>query len=1082
MSQSVLDSAKHILRGLKRLGDDARTLSEDGRLADALAGALAQMQPLFPATQCLGRFGDRFIRYEYRPFFGWGGNLGDWIQSEATEQAIRAVAGETARFVPWQRSELSWYAGEPAVCVMQGWFDNATLGFLPNPRVLPVWVGTHFTNQTRTRLEWMLRLRQTAFSGQELGCRDLSTVRWCRRHHINAYFSRCLTLTFPKRAAAPERGRVFCVNCPDWLMRALPGSLREEAIRLDQRGAMLGYAPADEAAYAEAARAQLRRFRDEARLVVTTALHCAQPCLAMGIPVVFVDPAYREADRFSSMRGIIPIWTRTDAESGRIDFDPACPDIEPLKADLLENLRLSLARARGEQVDPAELAGLRRRIRAFDVTRGPSGATLAAPPASMRGKQIQIFVVYHKPAPVLDQPPFVPLQVGDGPAINGFLRDDTGDNIAPKNPNFCELTAQYWIWKNAKADYVGLCHYRRLLGFMKSRTTTFSEPTAAEYARFGWSEACVQALLANHDILLPPAWEMFPVGEPGNFVSAYDFFSRQYGTKAMDALLDVIRMETPRLAPYAGPVLRTPRKMVFGNICVMRKDLYDAYSEWLFTVLFALERRIELPKKKEDARLFGYFGEYLLNLWVEYAKDNLGARVWHAPRLVKMTHDRAEERLLETAVLAKPRLRSERPRLSVVIPAYNVGRYIRRCLNSVCGQAEEEIEILCVNDGSTDDTQTLLEAFARRDGRIRIVNQRNRGLGAARNRGLSMTRGDWLAFVDSDDWVDKVIWHRTIAKAERLDLDMLLFEPMDVDEETGRQSQTVWSRLRLPTDCYRDAFTWRDIDRSPFDTCCYAPVRLIRRTFFGNRRFPEGVLYEDAAIHIDLLLSAKRLGAFACPLYYYRRRKTSLMGLRDRRVLDHLRIAEAVAQDLEAKGLWGELQPCFLDYAMGLLRKTYAMWPTEEAFRALCDWMLRPPQRQWAWAKAGRQTAYASQLLRSGKRGRFATFCERRAIPRHETFLAAAERIHGLTPCRGALKQALPYGLMCLWLRERYGIVEDKPLLAYPGALKRAKRVVKFALPYGLVEAWKHADVATQVNGGSGIVSVFRRILRPRGK
>ena len=82
----------------------------------------------------------------------------------------------------------------------------------------------------------------------------------------------------------------------------------------------------------------------------------------------------------------------------------------------------------------------------------------------------------------------------------------------------------------------------------------------------------------------------------------------------------------------------------------------------------------------------------------------------------------------------------------------------------------------------------------------------------------------------------------------------------------------------------------------------------------------------------------------------------------------------------------------------------------------------------------------------------------------------------------GVVKQFVPYGIMRVWLKVRYDKVIDEPLLAYPGAFKRAKRLVKFSLPYGLVEAWKHADVATQVNGGSGIVSVFRRILRPRGK
>ena len=112
----------------------------------------------------------------------------------------------------------------------------------------------------------------------------------------------------------------------------------------------------------------------------------------------------------------------------------------------------------------------------------------------------------------------------------------------------------------------------------------------------------------------------------------------------------------------------------------------------------------------------------------------------------------------------------------------------------------------------------------------------------------------------------------------------------------------------------------------------------------------------------------------------------------------------------------------------------------------------------------------------------------RRAFPPGNTLpRRVAKRIWALVvwtrSCFGRIaKQFVPYGLMRVWLKARYGMVIDEPLMAYPGFFKRVKRVVKFSLPYGLVEAWKHADVATQVNGGSGIVSVFRRILRPRGK
>lgn len=1051
---SICFKAKQALKGLQKLGDSSYpSIFTPEMLADALSGLHAQRQPIFPSVHELKNFGNRFIRYDYRPFYGWGGNLGDWIQSEATEYAIRKIMeGESPEFIRWQRSELSWYRGAPVICVMQGWFDNETLDFLPNSNVLPVWIGTHFTNQIRRRLEWGLRFKQTMFSGQEIGCRDLSTYKWCQKHNIKAYFSRCLTLTFPRRDASPRSGKVFCVNCPDWLIKCLPPALRKEAELIDQRGCNFGYTLMDERRYEQAARLMLERFKNEARLIITTALHCAQPCLAMGIPVVFVDPGYNEADRFSSMRGIIPIWTRTDALEGKINFDPVAPDIEPLKQDILENLRLSLLRALGRKVDSGRLSIIRERIHAFDILREPM-------PTEMANKDVRIYVVYHKAAPTLDKSPFIPLQVGNGTSLEGFLRDNTGDNIAAKNPNYCELTAQYWIWKNVRADYVGLCHYRRIPSFIRCNVSEFSKVSDETYRRFGWTERRVKTILSRYDVILPPNWEMFPPGEPGNFVSAYDFFTRQYGTETMDKLLEVIRWKSPEFTPYIKPVLLTPRRMSFGNIAIMRKDLYDTYSEWLFSVLFELENRIQIPKKKEDARVFGYLGEYLLNLWVERAKEQLGIRVWYASHLIKMTFDASEEYRLETEIVIRPASPVAHPKLSVIIPVYNVEQYLRRCLNSVCGQAEENIEVLCVNDGSTDSSASILEAFARLDGRIRIIQQKNKGLGAARNRGIDIAQGKWLAFVDSDDWIDRVVWHRTIAKSERLQLDMCLFEPVDVNENTRQRSQSSWERLRLPEQCYKTFFTWRDIGRTPFDTCCYAPTRIIRRSFLGRRRFPEGVLYEDAALHYDLLFSAQRIGAYACPYYFYRRRAGSLMKIRDMRILDHLKIVNAVATRLQALGLFKELEKPFLEYATGLLRKTYKMMPTELCFQALCRWLTQEPQHSWDWAHAGRLPNILTRELKKQAFRSFALHCQFGTLQRQARLSLIIGRIRDVLPFREIVKQFVPYGIMCTWLRSRYGLVEDLPLLAYPGVIKRMKRTIKFALPYGVIKAWKRRKI-----------------------
>lgn len=611
----------------------------------------------------------------------------------------------------------------------------------------------------------------------------------------------------------------------------------------------------------------------------------------------------------------------------------------------------------------------------------------------MENQAIKIFVVYHRDSPRIEHEPFVPIQVGSGAPL-GMLRDNTGDNISAKNPNYCELTAQYWIWKNVKdADVVGLCHYRRIPSFTNDDSAEFSDFSEETCQRFGWTQERISDLMRENDILLPPCWAVFPVGEPGNVMSPYDFYARHHRENDMRVALDVIREKTPELADSAERVLLQGTEQCFGCISVMRKSLFDAYSEWLFTVLFEVEKRITLPKNREEARLFGFLAEALLNVWVDYAKRTLGVRVFFGSALPTMNYEGADVRL-ETQICVPARERVENPLLSVVIPVYNVAKYLHKCLNTVCNQCFEDLEIICVNDGSTDRSREILAAFAERDKRIRIIDQKNRGLGAARNRGIDEACGKYLAFVDSDDWVDRFIWQYSVRKAERLNLEMLLFELDDVLDESGEIRWNPYNKLWCKKECLRGAFTWREWGRNPFETNCYAPSRIVRRDFLGERRFPEGVLYEDAALHFDLLFSAKRLGALAFTAYFYRIRKTSLMAVRDVRVLDHLKVIDDVARALSRNGIFDETKDQFLAYANGLLIKTYSFLPTRKCFDALRKW--RRLRADWGW-----RNDPASRALLAGKQKKFERICFGHTEKKH-----SAEKIFSLIP-EGRFRETL---------------------------------------------------------------------------
>lgn len=559
---------------------------------------------------------------------------------------------------------------------------------------------------------------------------------------------------------------------------------------------------------------------------------------------------------------------------------------------------------------------------------------------------IQIFVVYHKDSLVFDKIPFIPIQVGASSPISGInVRDNTGDNIADKNPNFCELTAQYWIWKNVTADYVGLVHYRRIPSFSGEWGESFCDFSEATCARLGWNKETISSLLEDHDILMSPKWTVFPPGEPGNIMTPYEFHCVEHRASDIEETMRVIRDVSPDMYDYAYKALCEDNEQCFANVCVMRKDLFDNYCEWLFKILFELEKRIELPEDREQARLFGYLSERLVMVWLLFAKSRFGARIWYSNALP--LGDFGEE-LHPKTIMVKARQSIEDPVLSVIVPVYNVAPYLYKCLNSICNQAFELIEIICVDDGSTDESFNILSRFADIDKRIRVVRCTNGGLGPARNKGLEIARGKYIAFVDSDDWVDRYIWWRSIRKMEAHDLEMLFFEPMEVDDSTGEKSFNNWSRCRFNHKCYKKSFTWRDIGRNPFDTCCYAVNRIIRRDFWGDRKFPN-YFAEDAAVHYSLLFSAKRIGAYECPYYFYRQRANSLMSDNKNmeRIVDgHMNVIRDVYRDIQAYSFREELMSYYDGYVCQLLCNTYFRWRTDECLMKIRSF-LRAPEQSW---------------------------------------------------------------------------------------------------------------------------------------
>ena len=202
------------------------------------------------------------------------------------------------------------------------------------------------------------------------------------------------------------------------------------------------------------------------------------------------------------------------------------------------------------------------------------------------------------------------------------------------------------------------------------------------------------------------------------------------------------------------------------------------------------------------------------------------------------------------------------PKVSVIIPVYNVEQYLRECLDSVVNQTLKEIEIICVDDGSTDKSLEILKEYANRDNRITVITQQNLHAGVARNAGLSVAKGEYLHFCDSDDWVEKDIYTECLKK----EADVILFDAFKTDAFLN--NKLSWKKEYLNKEKIKE-----DINRFEFEKCSGSPWgKLFKRDFVDNYglRFQNLKCCNDIYFVKMSLALAKTIEIVDIPLYNWR--------------------------------------------------------------------------------------------------------------------------------------------------------------------------------------------------------------------
>jgi len=245
---------------------------------------------------------------------------------------------------------------------------------------------------------------------------------------------------------------------------------------------------------------------------------------------------------------------------------------------------------------------------------------------------------------------------------------------------------------------------------------------------------------------------------------------------------------------------------------------------------------------------------------------------------------------------------SSLPLVSLVVPVYKVEPYLRRCLDSLVAQDYRRLEVIVVNDGSPDNCGAIIAEYEQRYPRLfRVITQENQGLGAARNAGIALARGEYLGFVDSDDWVEPdfvsaLVWTAAYRAADVaicnffLDLPSGLRVPFVMltsrRQLTGAEaSQKCLDLLTIPT------FAWN---------------KLYRRELFDRVRYPS-IRYEDVATAAPVLSRAQRVAVTHRPLYHYCLRRSGITGsFNARNATDYVHAVSLIRDFLWDEGLWDE--------------------------------------------------------------------------------------------------------------------------------------------------------------------------------
>ncbi len=253
------------------------------------------------------------------------------------------------------------------------------------------------------------------------------------------------------------------------------------------------------------------------------------------------------------------------------------------------------------------------------------------------------------------------------------------------------------------------------------------------------------------------------------------------------------------------------------------------------------------------------------------------------------------------------------PKVSVIVPVYNVEDYLNECIDSLINQTLKDIEIICVDDGSTDSSSKILSSYE--DERIKIITQENQGLSSARNTGLEHVSGDYIYFIDSDDILCENALELMYNTSEEKSLDLLIFKLINFDNDTKEKFESAYYNMEYLIESVGDnVFSHSDVSDYIFDIAVTIQSKFFKKDLIGDLRFIEGYIFEDNPFFIETFLKAGRVYFLDEYLYLKRSRKGSITTTHNDKFFDFIPISEILIDISKRYGVYD-------NYREGLFKK-----------------------------------------------------------------------------------------------------------------------------------------------------------------